>query len=528
MEYENLDTVDLFNDDEEYKPTFQQLVDSLSAFVSDARTYNPDDDFDDEAIPNYAGMYAIHVLDSKEEISRSFRDKEERVQLVGLLAQAALIQHFPEVKAFALQTIQNNIDCLAGDLADDSINSKFEIFDALHSLALESDYSDSKKVLEIVDQNRTKLFDGFISEYRGYGDTERYYDFIEFQIAKGSDEQTLSIYNALAEFLYSDESDENNRAFIAARLFHSPDSRAQKIGAHYVGELIRSAQLQESLLDAWKIGWPQTEADLKDSHISLHEGTMRNVAMILKMEKARPGAVAILNREFGICNFGRYKESLLLKQIDRMEDTSRPYALIATAMFDYNGASASEAYVIADLDKDYQDEVNVRFVEFMEPDELLAIFDQMDAKYGVEQKIKMIMVIAHGNALRMAVGKDPRRDAITREWMLRVGLHGYRNRFSDDAVMVLASCETGLLYEKDETIDDVKEEARFVGESFGQILGLPTIAPEKESRLTEIHPIKHGDSFDYDVVYSYREEYVDEDGRKVGRTVDFKGRILDM
>lgn len=500
----------------------------LSDFTAKKERFYHNADLIDDQLSNPDQIKDVqHIMELREAITELFFNQQQRTMIVGYIADLGRSKPFPEVQSFALDLIRNNLSTLEDDLNNDDGNSKSKIVDALYSLASNGSYQDSEVVLSVFVEELPRLIDGFSLDYGVDEGPEIYFDVFEYMLHRGNPEQVNSTFQVITDFLYNSDIEPDKRAYIASRLYSSTRPNANSIGKHYVCELIKNANLDENILECWRVGWPEEDEDLDIVGVERYVGVQNNLTRLLQLEHVRPGAVAILRREFGIANFGRYDKDLLLKHIERIDDVSRPYVLIATAQYDDNAESYKEGIVVSRFEKELLDEVNVRFIEFSSPDELLMLLDSLDKRYGDEQKIMMMILFSHGGPRKIATMGTPQTD-ITREWIMKSGLHNYRGHFSYDAQLVLASCETGIIKREDEDENSVKEEARYVGESFGQIMGLTTIAPELESSLKEIRATKVQGKFEFDVTYSHWDEVTDEVGNKVRKAVEFKGRVLQM
>lgn len=221
------------------------------------------------------------------------------------------------------------------------------------------------------------------------------------------------------------------------------------------------------------------------------EAFARNIETLESIEKERPGIAKFLIEKFGIYNFGRYPESLLIKQYDEYENTEKPYGIVIFAEDDHNAAYFEDKDELEEMANDLKGEYLVRIMEAGSKEELLRLLTRMRLKYGQSHKISFAVVGAHGNKKVITLGNVDRWD---REISIRNILR-YEGRkyelFEKDATIILVSCQSG--------------KKQGIGSKMSKVLNRTVIAPGDNSGLESIKPIfgKAG-KLNFKVKYTHR------------------------
>jgi hypothetical protein len=88
-----------------------------------------------------------------------------------------------------------------------------------------------------------------------------------------------------------------------------------------------------------------------------------NLEKIIEIEEKRKGASQFLYKNFGIRNFYRYPESVLIAQFDEYNNTEKPYGILLQATGDHNGSFGTKAEKWEKLFEEIKDKYNFRIVE---------------------------------------------------------------------------------------------------------------------------------------------------------------------
>ncbi len=217
----------------------------------------------------------------------------------------------------------------------------------------------------------------------------------------------------------------------------------------------------------------------------------KNINAIESIEEKRPGIVKFLIDKFGIYNFGRYPESLLIKQYDEFENTEKPYGLVIFAEDDHNAAYFEDKDELEEMADDLNGKYLVRIIEAGGKEELLRLLTRMRLKYGQDHKISFAVVGAHGNKEVITLGNVNKND---REISIRNMLR-YKGRkyelFEEDATIILLACKSG--------------QVQGIGSRMSKVLKRTVIAPGDNSGLESIKPIFAKDGkLNFKVKYTHR------------------------
>lgn len=156
----------------------------------------------------------------------------------------------------------------------------------------------------------------------------------------------------------------------------------------------------EDTIKAWKLsGYSQQESD----EIAL--GAMQNIESMRYLEKANPGSVHTLYKQFGIRHFGRYPEKLLEEQYKERDNCDKPYGVMFSAIDDHNGALRTDWGDTKDIWQHLEEKYLFRIFEFDRKFSLGRRFVECDNKYGKNHKISFAKFNGHGKRNSIVFGK---------------------------------------------------------------------------------------------------------------------------
>lgn len=125
----------------------------------------------------------------------------------------------------------------------------------------------------------------------------------------------------------------------------------------------------------------------------------RNMDKVFRLEDQREGIARFLYKEFGIRNFERYPESILLAQYDEFEDVEKPYGVLLEATSDYNGAFSAwhQTEIWEKLFEHIKEEYAFRIAEAKSKRDIARQLIRLKRKYGDHHKISFAFIGGHGN-----------------------------------------------------------------------------------------------------------------------------------
>lgn len=220
------------------------------------------------------------------------------------------------------------------------------------------------------------------------------------------------------------------------------------------------------------------------------EAFRQNMEAIRSLENERPGIVKFLISKFGIYNFGRYPESLLVKQYDEYENQELPYGIALFAEDDHNGFLFENKDELDEMAKELRGRYAIRFMEANGKKELLRLFTRLRLKYSRSHKISFAIVGSHGNKEVLTLGNvdNPGDREISMEDIVDYGKRKYK-LFGDNATIILLACRSG--------------QSKSVGGAISKVLDTTVIAPSFDAGLDSIKPIIDGEYLKFKVRYTH-------------------------
>jgi len=217
-----------------------------------------------------------------------------------------------------------------------------------------------------------------------------------------------------------------------------------------------------------------------------------NISAIQGLEKFKPGISKVLYSEFGIYNFGRFPQQLLLRQFEEMY-VDRPYGAVVCSISDWNGSFFDKDWrnSISGLDKQLKATHAIRVGEAMNIFELGRFFNRLNKRYEKKNKITFSLISAHGKHDHVLFGSPKKpSDYITMSDLQDVRWQKYADMFLENGTIILDSCSSG-------------QGTKNIAIEMSDQLQLNVIAPDGEGSIKSIRPWIAGDQMYFDVVYSY-------------------------
>lgn len=220
------------------------------------------------------------------------------------------------------------------------------------------------------------------------------------------------------------------------------------------------------------------------------EAFAKNIETIRSLEKERPDIVKFLISKFSIYNFGRYPESLLIKQYDEYENQNMPYGIVLFAEDDHNAFLFENKDELEEMAKELKGKYVIRFMEANGKIELLRLLTRLRLKYGQNHKISFAVVGSHGNKELLTLGNiDNHEDReILIEDIIAYGGRKYK-LFDENSTVILLSCRSG--------------QGGGIGSKISKVMDTTVIAPNFDSGLSSITPIINGDHLKFKVRYTH-------------------------
>ncbi len=238
----------------------------------------------------------------------------------------------------------------------------------------------------------------------------------------------------------------------------------------------------EDTLSKWKMN-----AYGEGHEASLVWNMMKNIETMRTMEHLRPGSVEMLQKEFGIRDFCRYPETVLIDQYDNFDNTEKPYGVVFSALDDHSGALTSSTW--ADTKKLYKNLDGRYLLRMFEIDRAFGIgrrLTECDRHYGDHNKISFAMFSGHGTKNSVQFGpekydtglkllkkfftKKNSWTTVSTEDLRGPGLQRMKSYFEPNPQIVVTACdagsEDGIVQETSEQLKATTYGQDYTGSSF--------------------------------------------------------------
>lgn len=203
----------------------------------------------------------------------------------------------------------------------------------------------------------------------------------------------------------------------------------------------------EKMIENWRQAWP-----IKGYEEG--EALGRNLLSLYELECERPGIGKVLFEQFGISDFARYPQELLVAQYDEgNKKDDLPYGIIINPINDNNGSDSGAFYgnveTFQKLHSQIKGRYRIRVWEIKNLVELVHAVNDSRHRYG---PISFAIIGGHGTAETIQFGEEKsilkpalgfgilRKKDIDRE-----GASAVRVAFTKNPTIILNSCTTGAL-----------------------------------------------------------------------------------
>ena len=166
-----------------------------------------------------------------------------------------------------------------------------------------------------------------------------------------------------------------------------------------------------------------------------------NISIIEELESTLPGACGRLSRDYGIRNFSRYPQRILLEQLEGENDTETPYGLALYSQNDWNNALNSTSHLdLEELDEETKKVgLRMRIIECIGLVDAAKRLISLDRRYGEYQKIQFAVVAAHGGENGFELGSQ----SLEVETLPENALKKIAGFFTENPTVILNACSTG-------------------------------------------------------------------------------------
>ncbi len=199
-----------------------------------------------------------------------------------------------------------------------------------------------------------------------------------------------------------------------------------------IPEIISGAGLD---YDRLKIAWGDARGDPATEALS-----------IMRLEKYRPGICKTLTEEFGIQNFSRYPDEMLVAQYNQRDNQESPYGVVIFPKADYNGAFSVKQKVLGQ----FFAQINrlgyvARIYEAGTKIGFARVLIGASRRYG-SHKISFALIGGHGSKDTIQLGRSDwqvEKGHLLSQDLLGKGVQQAHRLFEPGATIILDSCSTG-------------------------------------------------------------------------------------
>ena len=219
-----------------------------------------------------------------------------------------------------------------------------------------------------------------------------------------------------------------------------------------------------------------------------------NIEAIEKLEVSKPGITKFLNTQYGVRDFSRYPQEVLIRIYEQREEKTVPYGLIIFPKDDWNGAFNHKQKIFKDLAQQLQQfGYSLRIIECESKRDLARRIIKVNKLYG---QASFAIVGGHGTENSIAFGNfysDNLNSKLSKEDLLGRGVGRGSKFFIPNPSIILSSCSTG------------KNEG--IGQRLSEVYNARVIAPDIPTSIHKISVVKDAatDSLVFEVGY-YKKE----------------------
>lgn len=196
-----------------------------------------------------------------------------------------------------------------------------------------------------------------------------------------------------------------------------------------------------------------------------------NLIAIRDLEIIQPGICQFLYSVYGIRDFTRYPQSLLVRQYNNEENLDIPYGIAIYSRSDHNGAYYCHKDGLWELNEQLtQGDSLMRIAECASANEFYKLLERLNDKYGQKHKISFVIIAAHGYIDGVLLGLD--------NYLESIDLTPVGQFFECDATLIFISCDTG--------------QEGGIAHSVSKNLRVKTIAPDDKTSLKKIWVVFNG------------------------------------
>lgn len=212
----------------------------------------------------------------------------------------------------------------------------------------------------------------------------------------------------------------------------------------------------------------------------------KNLLYLWEIEQKKPGIANILQKEFGINNFARYPQELLIRQYEQKDiKDNLPYGVVIYPQSDYNGAFFQKSRLLEKLSGQLEGKYRLRVWEVESVLALVGALNKSRHRYG---PVSFAIIGGHGSSEKIEFGRSVKEDPIgllgsaavstksvldQKKHIARNSAFSVRSAFIKNPTIILSSCSTGQL--------------GGIGQEISRVAGAKVIAPPEPISTRDIN-----------------------------------------
>ncbi len=302
-----------------------------------------------------------------------------------------------------------------------------------------------------------------INTFKGF---EAYSPYLAIILRRGSEDQRAAVRQVISTCAESYSQEDRFRALVT--LCTNPSDYNDACKKYFWKELEELKLPAEDICEAWRRASDPEK---------LRATVTSNFRIMRSVEEIRPGICEVLNKQFGIKNFGRYPVELLIDQYDHREDTDVSYGIILNPADDYTGGQYLKHHIFGSLYRSLKDKIHLRVTECESRGDFVRRLNDLDTKYNSKpeknNKISLIYFGGHGSEDGISLGESGERQRIRLKDLLGSRTGKIKQFFTKNCVAILASCSTG--------------KAGGFAENLASKLGFIVYSADKESSISSLN-----------------------------------------
>jgi hypothetical protein len=274
-------------------------------------------------------------------------------------------------------------------------------------------------------------------------------DLAYFIIAKGEDSQKDKLADQLL-LAVTDPSLSVESGKVIALATYAGYSELKDINVFVMDRLVHPLLSRyrldaDTLIEAWRDKGSNDESTRKTYS---QEAIGSNLTTITRLESQRPGICSVIMKTFGIRNFARYPDEMLIDLYDQRDNRDIPYGLFILARDNSDGVGLDDmAKVYEKLYKQMSAlGYAIRIFESGDKRELARVFLASKKRYS--PKISFVVGVGHGSPSAITLehvhkdGEDLRK-VLQQSDFEGKGVKRIGELLTDDCPIVFISCDTG-------------------------------------------------------------------------------------